>query len=297
MQDFSNYEVSKIIESSEGIYGLANNLLPEMAEALGYDLGERSAEESLKGFIKHIGPAKELQDNIALVQQRLGTNEDAVTIAADWVDRSGLLTPVARAFRDNTELDMSKIDRVVMTGGVANWMIRRGMLIERILPEVPIDIVVGNRQMKEVEHPIVGHLMRNKGEDRITESEFALNYLEPRLGVLGLQAVTVTAETANGNEVFAELFSQYETCAQDDTILVVGNAPSFIQSAGQLRSVARDVNPNFDPLDNEPQLYMISDTIPVARNGEGTATHQNPYSALGQIARSASYIQQATRLA
>jgi len=65
----------------------------EMAYAMGYDLGGTPTTEALQGFIAYIGPAKVLQENIELVQERLATEADAVNVAADWAKRSGCLKP------------------------------------------------------------------------------------------------------------------------------------------------------------------------------------------------------------
>jgi hypothetical protein len=284
MSDFSNYELESIRTSERGVAGLAGGLLPEMATVFGQPLSERPDEDELQRLIGTIGPAKTLQDNIAGVQEILGTDADAVTLAADWTERSGVLNPVRRGFVDTSPLP-ERLDAIVWGGGVANWIKRRVELTERFDPLSVGRVVLaaGNRQMGEAEHQLVTTYARQEG--RIpTETDFIRKYMTGRLALAGFEVEVVAVDSQNAEEINDEVFAEKPELL-DGSILVVGNAPNVVQAAGQIRLAGRRADAGFDA--DGRQFYMAGDTIPVARKGEGPATHQNPFTALGQIARNA----------
>lgn len=282
-RDFSNYRLG------DNVYELADGLLPEMAGALGYEHSERPDEENLRGFIGHIGPAKWLQDNIGLARERLDTGDDAVTLAADWTDRSGVLTPLSRSFV-SPEVELpSDIDVAFITGGVARWMLRRG---SKLVSEInsgrqigKVFLPVGGRPMRESEHDLVAQMAAESGSVP-TERDFARAHLLPMLGAVGTQVEILDIESQKGGEIMDEFVRG--SSVTSGTVLAVGNAPSAIQSASEFRLAAREATSNFDA--EGSQLFVLADSISVARQGEGPATHQNPFTALGQIARNAMYL-------
>ena len=125
-RNFSSYELG------DNVYGLANGLLIDIAEKAEYELGNAPTEARLKGLIEVLGPEKELQKNIELVKSNLG-NAANETIA-NWVDRSGILAPLDRNFVINVQ-GPEEVDSVVMTGGVARWMLRREAVVRSLDPE------------------------------------------------------------------------------------------------------------------------------------------------------------------
>lgn len=280
MSNFSNYELG------ENVTTLANSLLPEIAYASDFDLPVSPTAEHLDDFIKHIGPAKELQQNIALVREKLGVSDDtdATNLVADWVERSGVLTPLNREFARAETQVRDEFDTVIWSGGVANWMLRRTALTERLDPAKVgrLVIPVGNRVMGDVEHQIVATLNRTMAD--LTEAHFVLEVVQPRLKIIGFNVEVLPVSSKDGDEVLDAAFSEVPSIL-DGTILVPSNAPNAIQAAGQLRLAANRAGELEDD-----QLFMVSDSIPVARHGEGTATHQNPFSALGQIVRNAKFL-------
>ena len=300
MANFQTYDLLDLADNPRGVYDLANELLPEMAEAMGYDLGETPNTEILQGLIGHIGPAKTLQDNIGLVQERLGTSADAVTIAADWAERSGCLDKTSRGFM-HPGVDLSKIGfgAVVFNTGVGRWQERRAkQVIELKESGVKFQkaiIFAGNRAMAETEHPEVAEMAKAHGHPP-TESDFASTYITDILSANDISADVVVIESANGDEVFREGIKK-KGFLYDWSILAVGNAPSTIQVAAQYRKAAcsldLDDDSRFDATGR--QLYMAGDSIAVARQGESPATHQNPFTALGQIARNALMLHEQSR--
>ncbi len=294
MADFSNYELGEIAEHEFGVYQLADELIPEMAETLELDITGRPVQETLGNFIGKFAPDKELQKNISLVQDRISVDE-----AADWVERSGVLKPIARAFRDETGLP-EKFGRAVLTGGVANWILRRSTVLEQIDPAriYTVWLVAGDRKMSDNEHQLVkSHRERFAWNNvETTEYKFMKKFVLPRLTDAWFNVRDFHAEgQTKGSAVlddWAKFITTIDSAARKSKFLVPANAPASIQTAATIREALQKLDPTFD-MAAEPQLYMISDTIPVARHGEGTATHQNPYSALGQILRSAKYLDKA----
>ncbi len=286
MSDFHNYDIFDLAHSPNGVYGLADGLLPEMAEATGYDLEATPTTEAIQGFIRHIGPAKTLQDNIGLVQEHLATNSDAVTIASNWAERSGSLQEMHGGFADPEIPYPSSLKVAVFNTAVGRWQERRAKkvleLVERGVDIRHVAIFAGNRAMTEVEHPEVSEIAKRDG-DLPTEARFAELYTAEMLRSAGVDTNVISVDSSVGDEIFKEGLTLNEWLFNYQ-VLAVGNAPSTVQVAGQYRKAARSI----ESWDNSGrQLFMAGDSIPVARHGEGPATHQNPFTALGQIARNA----------
>ena len=281
-RNFSSYELG------DNVYGLAHGLLIDIAEKAEYELGNAPTEARLKGLIEVLGPEKELQKNIELVKSNLG-NAANETIA-NWVDRSGILAPLDRNFVINVQ-GPEEVDSVVMTGGVARWMLRREAVVRSLDPEKVgmFYLPLGTREMKPTEHQMVTNWVKTNDRNP-TEYEFGRDYIMSSLrgaGIPWLKMIAIEVDSENGDEVLGALFVEFPQVL-DGTVKVVSNAPNGIQAAGQLRIIAQDHDPGFDKYTD--QLSVITDAIPLARKGEKPATHQNPVTALGQLARNALYL-------
>jgi hypothetical protein len=282
--NFNNYDLNNM--PADGVYGLAGGLLPEMAEGLGYDLGQQPSEEALRGFIEHIGPAKQLQDNIGLVQQRLDTNADAVTLAANWTERSGVLAPVNRSFANPELATPGHVELAVITGGVARWMLRRAERLQQHVAEGNevgrVLLVGGERAMKPTEHRQVADWA---GSQAPTEGKFMRQVIAPYLRHNNLEVDVIEPATGKGSDLMVA--AAWAGGVINKQVLVVANAPAAVQNAGQLRAAAVRIpkGENYDQ--SGDQLFVLADGVDVARHGEPAATHQNPLTALGQIARNA----------
>ncbi len=281
-RNFENYDLSS------DVYELADDLLPAMAKAFDVELGNSANEESMQNLIGEIGPAKFLQDNIGIVQDRLGRSGTAIEIAADWVERSGVLVPTRRSFASSEIVFPTQFDAAMISGGVARWMLRRA---NKLKAEVnsgtqigTVYLSAGTRQMRETEHGLVGEYAKQQGS-LPTEREFAATYIASALRESGLRAKLFEQDTSEGDDLMSQFAREVSGA---ESFLVVSNAPAAIQTAGQFRVAARAVNDGFDR--DGDQLYMVADGIGVARAGEGPATHQNPFTALGQIARNALFL-------
>ena len=149
---------------------------------------------------------------------------------------------------------------------------------------------VGNREMKPAEHQMVKTYEKRHGKFP-TETDFAETYLRGLLEVAGFggdKVQVVPVKDNNGDRILDALFDRRPELLSG-SITVVTNAPNAIQAAGQLRAVARRTDEQFDS--DGDQLFMVSDSIQLARRGEAPKTHQNPETALVQLMRNALFLQ------
>jgi len=286
---FDTYALDR--DGRNGIYGIGaedgrGGVVEEMATAFGHDLSTWPDVENLGELIGKVGPAKELQENIGRVQEALGTDEDAVAIARGWAERSGLLVPVQRSYVTAEKAD-GIIDLAVITGGVRNWIHRRAVRLVELEEDTGMMntlLVAGNRPMKTTEGPDV--------EEGMTEADYMREVILPNLnaGERGAPATLVEADTGVGDEVMAAgveaILEQDLADLESDRIAVVSNAGAWIQNAGQFRrAVKTALDITFDH--SGDRLVAVSDGFQLGTGTEPTSTHQNPFSAAGQIARNA----------
>ncbi len=281
---FANYsplehglgDLYKIGANEQHRYGVA----VEMSSAFGHELQPFPDVDNLGELIGKVGPGKELQSNIEGVREVLGTVEDATGIARGWSMRSGLLVPVERSFM-TAELDGDVLDLAVMSGAARNWMKRREARLVSLNGARPIDggalLVGGNRLMKAIEGDDV--------EEGMTEADYQKHVLAPQLGELGIATTLLRVDSGVGDDVMkaaAEKVREMVGLAES-RITVVSNAAAWPQNAGQFRRAARSLDSRFDMDAN--QLVVVSDEFALGTGEEPTSTHQNPFSAIGQIAR------------
>lgn len=283
------YEIGATEERPEGV-------LHEISATFGHELTPTPDAENIGELINAVFRDKELQKNIGRAQEVLGTDDNAVAIARGWVERSGLLIPVERTYITAADIPEEAAEEyetsgrpyfkvAAMSGGVRNWMMRRIDRLEELHRTVGIGSVLlaaGHRPMSTGEGPDV--------EEGMVEYNYMEQVIMPRVQQLGLWAVLAPAETRNGDEVMAEgahvLVNEQMMDFTADRLAVVSNAGAWVQNGGQIRRAVRSViRPDFDNHGN--QLFAVSDEFPLGTGTEPTATHQNPFSALGQIARNA----------
>lgn len=277
---FANYNPSR--HGLDGIYRIGadeehpDGVAQEMATAFGYELTIPD-----DGFVDAVGSAKELQSNIAVVQEALRTHEDAVTLTRGWATRSGLLVPVARTFATAEAIGQDPISRVVVTGGMRNWMERRaGRLVELAQKQEVggVLLAAGNRQMKPSEGPGV--------LEGMTEATYMRDVIAPRLGKLGVPMEVLCVDSGKGSDVMMVAAYRLRELVdlEKDRIAVASNAGAWVQNAGQLRRAVRELTEGKFDASGE-QLVVVSDPFELGNGTEPAATHQNPFSATGQIAR------------
>jgi len=288
--DFGNYDLRNMPEN--GVFGLSDDLLKDMAEGFGYEGFqhlEQPTEASLREFVGVAGKAKTLQDNIARTEEQLGVRGNANEMAIGWVKRAGIMVPMDRSFVHPEVSTPKQLDMALITGGVARWVLRRA---DRLiaLKESGVDIgrvvlAAGKRDMGAAEHDLVaGWPFRGTP----TEQNFMRKIVADKLEVAGIAADVLAIDSQKGDEVMAEVVDR--TGLTGKRTVVVGNTPNGVQNAGALRAAAREADPTYDLRGN--QLYVVTDKFPLAEQGQPPATHQNPLTALGQIARNALYLHQ-----
>jgi hypothetical protein len=280
--NFSNFEPyldGRINIEHIGKLPNGTGVLREMAVAFEHTLDDTLSPDNLGQLIRVVGTAKTLQDNIGTVQESLGTGKDSVRIAQDWVTRSGLLVPVDRYFGVDEKPDASP-DLIIITGGVRGWMVRRAKhLTLHGDRSTPVLLGAGNRVMSAREGADI--------RDGMTEAKYMEDVLAPKLAKNGFLAIDfIEVDSGIGSEVMSAVANRALERGQLNRaklIQIVSNAGAWVQNAGQFREAARAIIPNFD--DYGTGLSVVSDGFTLGTGKEPTSTHQNPYSALGQIAR------------
>jgi hypothetical protein len=254
----------------------------EMADAFEHELTLLPDVNNLGGLISKVGPAKELRENIGRVQDVLGTDADALTIARGWAERSGLLIPVERLYLLNEGPANEGIDLAIISGGVRNWMLRRAMRLVALGAYRPIGAVLlaaGQRPMKTSEGPDV--------EEGMTEADYMRDVIAQEIGAIGTAVEVLSVATEDADNVMraaANKAHEMVGLSYGTYISVVSNAGAWVQNAGQFLRAAMSSQRAFNNWGD--QLEVVSDAFPLGETGEEpTSTHQNPFSAAGQIAR------------
>jgi hypothetical protein len=274
---FANFSPAR--QGLEGIYqigattGYPDGVAREIAVAFNYTLAEQPDVQNLGGLIREVGPAKTLQDNISRVQERLGTSVGAVEVAQDWAERSGLLVPMSRMYMTAENFSESEaIDLAVVTSGVRNWMERRADQVKDRIPHRVL-LAGGSRVMNPSEGPGV--------EAGMTEADYMRDVIAPRLGRQSIEQEVLAVDSEIGNEVMAAVAVRAGELVdlRHDRVALISNAPAGPQNGGQFLRAVQEV------AGSDVDIAIISDGFPIGDGTQPAATHQNPFSAVGQLAR------------
>lgn len=264
---------------------LANGLIVDMADDLGVDLVQPNGYGNLVGAL---GAKKTLQENPH------PTDVWTLEQAADMVDQSGIQLPMNRKLWVPSEQADPK-GHIFITGAVANWQDRTAKLVGES-PQNRVHIAVGNRAMTtptEVSHPEVVRIAKANDDVAPTETQYAWQVVRPSLRKLGKVVTMHSYDTESGSEI-AQKFAHenYHLFEEGKEIVVARVANAGVQLALQFRQGVKDAAKAIhgedmaDP-DYEPQISIITDTLPAARTQEQLASpkhYQNPYNALRQVA-------------
>lgn len=259
----------------DNVYDIGGGVIREMADAFGHVLEHKPNVGTLGQLITAVGPLKTLQDNIGHVQEVLRNEVDPIKTARNWVTRTGLLTPVERSFM-TAEVLTDVPELVVVTGGVRNWMARRADVARRLEPTNGVLLVGGNRIMSAAE-----------GSD-VTPGMTEADYLE-RVVAPTFENVTIASvESREASGVMAAAAHAIKISGAHK-VTVASNAGAWVQNAGQVRYALRGNTFSYDQKYDADgtELFVVSDGFPLGTGDEPTATHQNPLTALGIIARNA----------
>lgn len=287
--NFANYdpnarELADIYDIGATTYPERSGVIPEIARAFDFELSDIPDVENLGQLIGKVGPAKQLQDNIPNVQAVLGTSESGVDIARGWARRSGLLTPVMRPLTHLEQpMQDHPIDVVVATGGVRNWMNRRRLVIANLARTHRVTqalLVAGKRPMRASEGPDV--------IDGMTEFDYMHDIVARRLASRRIAARVIGVDSEVGDDVMRAAAEALQEYVDPNTglVAIASNAGAWLQNGGQLRRAAvATFGPQFDR--EGRNLLVASDGFRLGSGAEPTATHQNPFTATGQILRNA----------
>lgn len=279
-------------EAGDNALDLAGGLLPKMAELAKVPL-EGEPNESLFALTGAYGKNAVLRSNEPPADLSLEQ-------AYEWVEKSGIMAPLKRSLWSPYG-DMPRVGAVIATGGVPNWQVRTMKVIKDFAKEngseTDIFWAAGNRVMDtEKDNDIVHGLAVLNG--RIpTEAEFASDFVHPILSQQHDHVTVRTYETQSGDKIAEQFVADTSLLWQPGERVVVARAASAgILLAGQLRAAARKtVNPNFDDA-GDPQLFVITDTLPLAAT-EAQVTNrrefQSPFTAARQIAQTAKVLVEA----
>lgn len=272
-------------------------VVSEISTAFGYE------GDDLSGLIGTVAPEKELQKNIAHAQEVLDDpdtrkkigqgDKTGIEVARSWGDRSGLQAQVLRPLMEPQYSMPDRFSAALVTDGVLNWMNRMAEVTERVgkWSKIPLVVLVsGGRKIGAGEHPDV--------EAGTPSSEYMAEVLEPKLRETGnfSEVVTIEIDREEGQSVMARaaeyLSGSDKVDLAEDRLVVPAVAGNWMQKGAQARAALQGVQDGFD--EGRPdsrfarQLWVASDTFPLGVTGhEPKSTHQNPYSAIGNILRGA----------
>lgn len=280
----------------DNVYELADGLVPEIAERLEVPLSNEPNSEELGVLVGKIGANKVLRSN----EEVTAIDRDT---QVDLVERSGVQEPLNRSLW-TPEIPGPVGETVVMTGAVANWM-DRGLRVvvddimnDAVSPSPRIITAAGTRVMDsptEQGNVLVQNFVREHDRYPI-EAEYARDYTTHSLQVAtGIEAENFSADTSKGDELARLLFIQYpELLNSKITFARVANAG--VQLAVQMRKAAREFNQDFDNDQSNPQVFVLTDSFPLAKTNDQEADPKNfqkAGTALRQVALTAKMLHEA----
>lgn len=271
--DFANFDMA-----TNTIEQIGDGVIAEISQACGLETPASPDVQYFDELTSVVGQKPTLQDNISSMRKLMhDTHSDPSLTVRRWVQRGGLMRVVDRSYMFPESRTPRDIDVALISGGVRNWMARRADLFSTALPHVPSLILVGgNREMRTVEGDDV--------EEGMTEGDYLETVVKPHLiKRVKSDIVVVKPETKVGDEVMK---SGVAEIGSNQKVVLPVNAGSWVMNGGQLRRAMQETHPDFDT--DGSQLFVVSDKFQLGFDqGEPTATHQNPYSALAMIPRSA----------
>ena len=287
-QDFNNFQLG------DDVRELADGLMVDIGEAFHIDLiglDDEALSVGLGEVVGRLGKNKELRNN------------EEVTVLSDesmanLLDRSGVQTSLDRSlWTPSITTSNAEVDALIMTGAVANWQDRIAAQVVTANTSVPIHYATSDRVMgtpTEKVNPNVMAMFEAEG-DYPTESQYAAQIIIPKLVEAGFTVISSEYAGANGDQLAEGLFGDFPELAFKN--LVFGRvANAGLQLACQMRVAARKINPDFDGFQDEPQVFVVTDSFPVAITPEqkaDAAHYQNPQTGLRQAVLSAKLIHEA----
>lgn len=287
----SERDFSTVIPGDD-VYELAGGVIPELADRLEVPIGETPNLDDLQAIVTQLGKNKVMQNNEPVQQMsRLAL--------ANLVDASGIQNALNRALW-TPEITMPSTDvrRVIMLGGVANWQDRTTDVILGLPGAYDVYGLGGNRVMDsdlEKKNSNIKFIHKLLGRYP-TEAEYIEYIVETEIEVNSHNNVWPNVyDTDAATPMLTEFFNNNPQVL-DEKLAVARVANTGLIMAIQVRNAARKVNPDFDSDPSDPQLFVVTDTVPPARSDEEAADalhFQNPQNALRQVVLTAKKLQEA----
>ncbi len=291
-RDFHNFVLG------DDVHKLAGGVIPDIAERLQFDLPEEPNVEALGRLVGEIGKNKVLRNN-AEVQ---GVSLDE---AVEFVERSGVQKQLARSLW-TPEIELpSDPDALVITGGVLNWMRRTADLLvaerDRFGSNPTVYALAGSREMNsptEIGSTFVTEYKHAFGAYPDEGDYMKLETIPPLAGS-GYDTKFWSLDTQNGDEIARRFVSGEDfsnTAGGRGTMVAARVANAGVQLALQMRKAARERYPQFDLYSTRPQMFVLTDTFPLATNSDeikNPAEFQSPFTALRQVALTAKLLAEA----
>lgn len=268
MTDFSDFELAKIPETEGGVYTLADGVIRDIAEGLEVPIGDEPTTADLQAVMDKVGTNKVLRNN----EEVTAFSRDQMV---EFVERAGvqrelersLWTPQVGIFDDDNPLQYKlNVDRFVLMGGVANWQDRMPLLLTDIVRNGAVHILGGNRVMDtatEINNRNVQEIYDAFGRYP-TEAEYIASVVAPRFAEEDWTVLATPFETKDGDEMFTKFFEQNSGLLEKK--LALGRvANAGIIMAIQMREAARAIDADFDSDPENPQVFVVTDSFPLAR--------------------------------
>ncbi len=296
---FGNFRVGIDEVRDIGVAPEHDSVLVELSRA--FDV----PPEDLGELVSAVAPSPRLQENIAPAETVLGDPAiqasmgyhgvddegnpwNAYTVGHDLVRRTGLQEAVVRPLMAPAKGEIpGYFTAGVLPGRVVRWMDRMGAVMTEVGEQTAVNrllLVSADRTIRQGESPQV--------EPGTTEHHFMSHQLAPALGDTGLFRTVEMLRTGEKHGKIAAFAAAWHlrgtSDLRTDKVIVPTVAGNWMQTGAQLRSALQDLEPAFDANPANRQLWVASDAFPIGRTGqEPKETHQNPLSALGNIARGA----------
>ncbi len=285
-RNFSSFELG------DDVYQLADGLLPEIAEKLEVTIADTPNSDDLQNLLKKVGSNKVLRNNADVT----AIERDEMV---DILERSDIQAPLQRSLWTPETSNLRHVGARIVMGAVANWQDRVANKFEheQAYTRLPIFLLSGSREMStatEVTNPNIEHIKRTFGRYP-TEGEYAASVILPRLTRWGRNVMATSYPTEKGSDMLREFFTQNPTFLERK-ISAVRVANAGVAFALQVRAAARTLNPEFDSDPSYPQLFVETDTLPLARTDEQVAdptNYQKPDTALRQLILTAKLLHEA----
>jgi hypothetical protein len=285
-RNFNNFELR-----SDNVYQLSGGLIPEVADALEVRIGSEPNSDDMQAIMRAVGTNKVLRNN----QEITGINRDQM---AGFVERSGVQEVLFRSFWTPDHEPKDSDRDFLIVSGVANWQDRVADLLKREWSGgLRVRSLAGNRVMDsgtEQTNPHVQHMLETF--DRYPEeSEYAGSVIVPDLRVARHEVLPMAFPTGNADAMLEQFFAK-NPALLDKRLVVARVANAGIIMAAQVRAAARKFSSSYDADRTNPQLFVMTDSLPVARTDEqekDPKNFQKAQPALRQVVLTAKKIHEA----